>query len=579
MTYEELDRRANQLAHYLVRLGVGPEVVVGVYQGRSLEQVVALLGVLKAGAAYLPLDPTHPWERSSDMLEDAGAEIVLVNGSAPNALRSSRLKLVDVAAEAHQISACVQSAPPTSSTPRNLAYVIYTSGSTGRAKGVAAIHQSIVNRVYAQECIGALKAGETCCQKTAVGFVDAVFEVFGALLSGCQLVIADEERGRDAQQLLRLLRSQQVQHLVSVPSLARALLESGEAQNLSALKHWTLSGEAFNGELLKELQEQLPSCEFANVYGCSEVGADASVCRCGAEAQPQWVSIGSALPNVQVYVLDELLQGVPVGVAGELYVGGAGLARGYVSRGALTAERFVPHPYEAGERLYRTGDWVRWSAEGQLQFIGRTDHQVKVRGYRIELGEIESVLMVHGAVRQAVVVVRENMPGQKRLEAYVVGAKGEVPASEELRKYLKQHLPDYMVPGIFVLLDSLPLNANGKVDRTALPHTEEQTQRPSYEPPRTSVEQALAHIWAQVLCVERVGLQDDFFELGGHSLVAISMMARVRSQLGLDVDLRVLFELPVLEGFSRRITAMLELLKSMKKPMDGVDDECEDDFI
>ena len=330
--------------------------------------------MLKAGGAYLPLDPTHPGERLSGMLSDAGARLVLVSGGASRAVLPADLPVVDVRAQAAQISTYPVSTPHTSCTAGNLAYVIYTSGSTGRAKGVAAIHRSLVNRVSAQDRVGSLQAGAVCCQKTAVGFVDAVFEVFGALLSGCKLVIADEEQGRDAQQLLKLLRAHEVQHLVSVPSLAQALLESGEAHSLREIRHWTLSGEALSGELLRRLQEQLPRCEFANVYGCSEVGADASVQRCTEQdAATEWVSIGGPLPNVQMYVLDELLQVVPVGVVGELYVGGEGVARGYLNRPGLTAERFVADPFgAAGARLYRTGDLVRyWRRGGWSTWVER----------------------------------------------------------------------------------------------------------------------------------------------------------------------------------------------------------------
>jgi amino acid adenylation domain-containing protein len=326
LSYRELDERANQLAHYLREHTVGPETVVGVCMPRSIEQIVSVLGVLKAGAAWLPLDPTQPAERLRDMLEDAAARLVLVNGTA--AALPSDLRVVDLRLDAARIGSYPVSAPRTQCTASNLAYVIYTSGSTGRAKAVGAVHRSLVNRVFAQERIAALQPGQVCCQKTAVSFVDAVFELFGALLSGCRLVIADEETGRDAQQLLKLLRSHRVEHLVSVPSLARALLGTGEAGSLKTLKHWTLSGEALSGELLRELQGQLPWCELANVYGCSEVGADASVQVCAEQdATPEWVSIGGPLPNVQLYVLDELLQPVPAGVVGELYVGGAGVAR------------------------------------------------------------------------------------------------------------------------------------------------------------------------------------------------------------------------------------------------------------
>jgi amino acid adenylation domain-containing protein len=602
VSYRELDERANQLAHHLLQLGVGAERVVGVCQGRSVEQVISVLGVLKAGAAYLPLDPTQPSERLSELLQDAGARVVLVNDSAAsngtdlrlrhprgsgdpsseldsrfrgndglirwfslksvplsaaNDLLPTYIRVVDLGAQASQISACPVSAPPANVTPNNLAYVIYTSGSTGRAKGVAAIHRSVVNRVYAQEQIASLHPGDACCQKTAVGFVDGVFELFGALLSGCQLVIAEEQTGRDAQQLLKLLRAHEVRHLISVPSLARALLESGETESLRALRHWTLSGEALSGELLKELRQQLPWCEFANVYGCSEVGADASVQECTEqEANQEWVSIGGPLPNVQIYVLDELLQAMPVGVVGELYVGGDGVARGYLGRGGLTAQRFVADPFgAAGARLYRTGDRARYLADGRLQYLGRADHQVKLRGYRIELGEIEAALMSHARIEQAAVQVHQGAQDQKRLVAYVAGCS-EAHTTSELREHLRSKLPEYMVPAQFVFLDQLPLNDSGKVDRRALPEPEAFIDAGAqYVAPATPTEEVLAQIWAEVLGLERVSVHDNFFDIGGHSLLLLRVHRQVVSRVDPRISVVDLFRYPTIQHLCDYIAA------------------------
>ncbi len=544
LTYRELDERANQLAHHLIERGCEPEQVVGVCLGRSVEQVVSVLAVLKAGAAYLPLDPAHPVERLTYMLEDARAQIVLVNGDAPRLVLPAGVSVVDLRGHAVQLRTCPTTTPSTKCVPGNLAYMIYTSGSTGRPKGVAAVHRSLVNRIYGQDRVASLKHGQVCCLKTAVGFVDAVFELFGPLLSGCKLVIADEEAGRDAQQLLQLLRAHAVEHLVSVPSLARALLETGEADSLTELRHWTLSGEQLSADLVTNLQHSLPRCEFVNVYGCSEVGADASAQRCGPkEVSQEWVSIGRPIPNLQLYVLDELLQAVPVGVVGELYVSGDGVARGYVGRSGLTAERFLADPFAgAGRRMYRTGDRTRYLPDGRLQYLGRADHQVKVRGYRIELGEIEATLCRHDQVQQAAVVLRTDAQGQTRLVAYVAG-RGEPPEASELRDHLRSKLPEYMVPAQYISLEQLPLNANGKVDRQALPEPESlMVSEAQYAGPATPTEEVLAQIWAEVLQLEQVGVEDNFFELGGHSLLGTQVMARVRDKLEVEIPLRVLFE-------------------------------------
>ncbi|HEY6926421.1 MAG TPA: amino acid adenylation domain-containing protein, partial [Steroidobacteraceae bacterium] len=572
LTYVELNGRANQLAHHLIALGAGPEVVVGVLMRRSVEQVISVLAILKAGAAYLPLDPTHPVERVRYMLQDAGAQIVLVDGSGSISLLPDSLEVLDVRAEAARISANPVSSPRTNCVATNLAYVIYTSGSTGRAKGVGAIHRSLVNRLYAQERIARFEAGDVCCQKTAVGFVDAVFELFGALLCGCKLVIAGEAADRDAQGLLRLLRSQGVRHLVSVPSLARALIETGEAGSLAELRHWTLSGEQLSGELLRGLLKVLPWCQFANVYGCSEVGADATVQLCDkGVAGQESVRIGVPLANVQAYVLDEFFDPAPVGVVGEIYIAGEGLSRGYIGRAGLTAERFLPNPFgAAGGRLYRTGDRARYLEDGTIEYLGRNDQQVKLRGFRIELGEIESRLGQHAQVHSCVVVAREDEPGEKRLVAYYTrkvpstqaaqeplqeGVQG-APGVEQLREHLREQLPEYMIPSAFVRLEQLPLTANGKVDRRSLPAPGAEAYGPmEYEPPQGEIETALAQIWQELLKVERVGRADNFFALGGHSLLAVQVVSRVGQVLGRELSVRAVFEQSTIQALAAHLQA------------------------
>src|SRR6185312_14151432 len=399
------------------------------------------------------------------------------------------------------------------------------------AKGVCAVHAGVVNRVAAQEQLGGYEVAESCCQKTSVSFVDAVLEIWGPLLKGARLVVAAESAATDPGELLELIESEAVRRLITVPTLAAARLESEAGRRcLAGVRHWTLSGEALGSELMEELREAVPGCRFMNVYGCSEVAADATWYEVqGQRERGHTVPIGRPLANTQVYVLDEELEPVPVGVVGELYIAGAGLARGYLGRSGLTAQRFVANPYgEAGSRMYRTGDRVRYGREGNLEYLGRTDHQVKIRGFRIEPGEVEAALLRYPGVRQALVLGRAEGELETRLVGYVVYEEGAVAGSAaQLREHLRGVVPEYMIPGAWVVLDELPLTPNGKVDRQRLP--EPQVSDPlRYVAPRTPTEEVLAQIWAEVLNVARVGLRDDFFDLGGHSLLAMQIITRAR---------------------------------------------------
>ena len=548
LTYEELDGRANQLAHYLREQGVRPEVVVGVCVERSLDLVVGLLGILKAGGAYLPLDPSYPEKRLQLMLSNSNARVLLVNGQFSPELRGYNGLRVRLDEEESRLSRYSVESPCTMVRPDNLAYVIYTSGSTGRPKAVAAVHAAVVNRVKAQEEIAPFTDTEVCCQKTAIGFVDAVAETLVPLLSGQVLVVASESVGRDAQVLSGLVEQRGVTRLVTVPSLARAWLEDERNMpRLKGLRSWTLSGEALSTELLERLRGQLPQCRFINLYGSSEVAADAT-CYVTADDDvvgEEGVPIGSPIANARVYVLDEYLEPVPIGAEGEIYIGGVPVARGYLGRGGLTAERFVPDPFgEPGGRLYRSGDRGRYRADGKLQYRGRGDDQVKVRGFRIELGEVQEQLSRHPQVREALVMVRPDAEGQNQLVAYVAQA-GSLSVTQ-LREHLEQHLPQYMIPGAFVLLERLPLNASGKVDRHSLPAPEVSVSgEGQYVSPSTPTEEVLAQIWAEVLLLDQVGVQDNFFELGGHSLLATRVMARVRESFAVELPLRIMFEATV----------------------------------
>jgi amino acid adenylation domain-containing protein len=547
LTYRELDRRANQLAHYLLTLGVGPESRVGICMERSLEMTVGLLGILKAGGAYLPLDPAYPAERLRLMLDDSDARVLIAQRRIADRLPEVSLPGVYLDSDWETIEQYPATAPPTVTASANLAHIIYTSGSTGRPKAVAAIHSAVVNRLEAEREISGVTAQDVCCQKTSIGFVDAVAETWGPLLNGRLLVVASESEARNPRELLSLIGRERITRLVTVPSLAWSMVESpGAGEELKSLRSWTLSGEALSGDLLRRLRQSLPECRFINLYGSSEVAADATCYADADGAERVTAPIGRPIANTKSYALDRSLEPVPLGVIGELYIGGEGLARGYLGQGGLTAERFVANPYGVdGSRLYRTGDRVRYLADGNLEFIGRADDQVKVRGVRIELGEIEATLLEHPGVRRAVVAAQEQDSGEKQLVAYCVAVEGRTPGAEELRHYLMKTLPQSMIPAAFVFLAELPLNANGKVDRKALPAPDLGAQLEQYVAPRTPTEEVLAQIWAEVLGVERVGVEDNFFVLGGHSLLATQVVARVRESFGVEVPVRALFEASV----------------------------------
>jgi amino acid adenylation domain-containing protein len=555
LTFALLDRLANQLAHRLRLLGVGPDTVVPLCVQRSFEMIVGILGILKAGGAYLPLDPDHPRERIAYMLTDARASIAVTQASLEQILPAHGTQLVWLASDAPVLIEPPAAAPATNTKPDDLAYVIYTSGSTGKSKGVAGTHRGLVNRIFAEGRIAAFMRHDICCQKTSITFVDSIFEIFGPLCNGLPLVIASAVALKNPDELTAVIEDARVTRLITVPTLASALLDRPLAdKRLTTIRTWTLSGETLSAELLCKLSSALPHCRFINLYGSSEIAADATY-HLAAGLSRDTVAIGRPIANTQLYVLDGRHLPVPIGVTGELYVGGAGLARGYLGRAGLTAERFVPNPFGHGERLYRTGDLARWRGDGELEFLGRIDHQVKIRGYRIELGEIEAALRRHAGVQDAVVVAREDDAGDKRLVGYVVG-RGDTarPDAGMLRAHVKQSLPDYMVPSAFVVIDALPLTPSGKVDRKALPAPEGATvARTEYVAPRTPSEAVLAGIWAEVLKVDKVGVNDNFFELGGHSLLAMRVTARLREAFDIELPLRAMFEAPTVAELSKSI--------------------------
>ena len=556
LTYSELDARSNQLAHHLRAFGVGPEVVVGLCVERSLEMLVALLGILKAGGAYLPLDPDYPAERLAFMLEDARATLLLTHSALIDRLPAHDARVVRLDAEWSAIAAQPTTAPASGLQPQNTGYVIYTSGSTGTPKGVSVTHGGIPNLAAVQIDRFAITSAARILQFASQSFDAALWEMVSALMGGAALVlIAPDKRAGDA--LARLIREQKITHATLPPVLLADLPADLPLATL------VVAGEACSPD---EVARWSPGRRMINAYGPTEttVCATMSDALSGAVVPP----IGRPIWNTQVYVLDGCLQPVPAGVSGELYIAGAGLARGYLGRAGLTAERFVADPFgPAGSRMYRTGDMARWRADGVLDFLGRADTQVKVRGFRIEPGEIEAALVRHESVAQAAVIAREDQPGHRRLVAYVVANADHVPDAAALRTHLGASLPDYMVPSAFVTLDKLPLTPNGKLDRKALP-APDLTPAHVRRLPRTPQEEMLCALFAEVLGLERVGIDDNFFELGGHSLLATRLISRIRSALDVEIAIRSLFEAPTVEALVKRLDADAEVARPAVRAME-----------
>ena len=562
LSYRQLNERANQLARHLRRLGVGPNTLVGICVERSLEMVVGLLGILKAGGAYVPLDPSYPTERLAFMLSDAQMRVLLTRQSIAGVLPAGAAQVVYLDTQSATVARHAAGNLETPTCPDQLAYVTYTSGSTGRPKGVCGEHRATLNRLRWMWRKYPFAPGERCCQKTVLSFVDSVWEIFGPLLRGVATVLIPEPVVRDPRWLVAALAEAEVTRIVLVPSLLQALLDEYEdlGARLPRLSHWTISGEALAGDLAERFFEQLPGRLLLNLYGSSEVAADATWFEVTPKARPGGVPIGRPIDNMKAYILDGQRRLTPIGATGELYLGGAGLARGYLRQPELTHERFLANPFDAetDRVLYKTGDLARYARDGIIEYVGRGDHQVKIRGFRIELGEIELVLASHPMVREAVVLAREDVPSDKRLAAYLTVTEGEPPRDLELRGLLRAKLPEYMIPSAFVVLDRLPLTPNGKVDRKALPRPDLQPSNPpDFEPPGTEAEKVLADIWSQVLRIHHVGVHDNFFELGGHSLLATRVAWRATAEFGVRLPLRTLFEHPTLAGLAEHIDALL----------------------
>ncbi|WP_164021375.1 non-ribosomal peptide synthetase [Pyxidicoccus trucidator] len=557
LTYAQLDARANQLAWHLRSLGVGPESLVGVCLERSLEMVVALLGVLKSGAAYVPMDPAYPRERLAWMLEDTAAPVLLTSQRLVPVLPPHSARVVCLDSQWPDVALHPASRPAPLAGPEALAYVIFTSGSTGRPKGAMNAHAGVVNRLLWMQQEYGLTAADTVLQKTPFSFDVSVWEFFWPLMTGARLVLARPGGHQDPAYLVRLMADERVTTTHFVPSMLRAFVEEPGLEGLTALRHVVCSGEALPADLVRRAYARLPtSTAVHNLYGPTEAAVDVTYWPCPREDSGREVPIGRPVANTRIHVLDAHGQPTPVGVPGELFIGGVQVGRGYWSRPSLTAERFIPDAFSEvpGARLYRTGDKARWRADGTLEYLGRVDTQVKLRGFRIELGEVESALRAHPDVADSVVVVREDGPSGARLVAYLVPTPSATLDTQSLRASLAQRLPEYMVPSAFVLLPALPLSPSGKVDRKALPAPESPTV--GYVGPRTPMEELLARVFAQVLGVERVSVTESFFELGGHSLLATQVASRVRAAAGVDLPLRELFDSPTAAGLAARVEAL-----------------------
>ena len=543
LTYRQLNQRANQLAHYLQKRGVGPDVLVGLCLERSLNMVVGLLGILKAGGAYVPLDPTDPKERLAFMLHDARVSVLVTEQRTLEGLPEPGVPAVCLDADWGVLAREGQDDPVSRATADHLSYVIYTSGSTGKPKGVMTTHRAVSNLVSWMQARFPMNGMDVVLQKTPYTFDASVVEFFPALLVGARLVMARPEGHRDGRYLIDTICAERVSRLKLVPSLMQAMIEEPGLEGCTSLRWVSCGGEALSRAVLERFRERL-SVEFVNLYGPTEATVDATFWVSGQQGPPDVVPIGRPIANTQLYILDAHMQPVPVGVPGELYIGGVGLARGYLERPELTAERFLPNPFsaEAGALLYKTGDLGRYLADGNIEYLGRLDDQVKVRGFRIELGEVETALCEHPDVRESVVVVREDTPGEKRLVAYVVPRQGAALTIDSLRHVVQAKLPEYMVPSAFILLASVPLASSGKADRRSLPVPATMRSDLDYVAPQDAMERQIAQIWEETLGVHPVGVTDNFFELGGHSLLAVRIINAIEQTIGLRLPVSVLFE-------------------------------------
>ena len=559
LTYGQLNARANQLASYLQERGVGPEVLVGLCMQRSLEMAVAILGVMKAGGAYLPLDPDYPRERLDFIVADSRPAVILMTSDWPTRFLPRAAQAVCVDTEQEQISNESEANLPCQTNPDSAIYVIYTSGSTGLPKGTVNIHRGLCNKILWEIEFLGLDHTDRVLFKTPLSFDVSAVEFFRGLLCGGGIVIARPGGHRDPGYMAELIARECVTTVEFVPALLRAFLEEEHVARCGSLRRVTSGGEMLSPELVNLFFQRL-DIPLYNLYGPTETSIGITGWKCRRNDQHVTVPIGRPISNVRLYILDANRNPVPVGVPGELYIGGVAVGRGYLNRPELDAERFVPDLFSdiPGDRLYKTGDCCRYLPDGNIEFLGQRDEQVKIRGFRIELGEIEAVLKQAPGVRDAVVIARESTPGNKFLAAYVVPQPGVEICAQGLEDVLRARLPEYMVPAATVMMDALPLLPSGKVNRRAFPAVED--KRPelasAYVAPRSDLERQLAEIWQEVLHADRVGIQDNFFALGGHSLLAAQVVLRVARRLHIELPLREMFQTPTIAGLAQYLEAV-----------------------
>ncbi|NJN13548.1 MAG: amino acid adenylation domain-containing protein, partial [Richelia sp. RM1_1_1] len=557
LTYRQLNHRVNQFVYYLQKQGVTTCSLVALCLERDLDMVVGILAILKAGGTYIPLDPSYPESRLNFMLADSQASLLITKQEILEKISLSSAKTICLDIHKEKIAQESIENPINISSSDNLAYIIYTSGSTGTPKGVLGTHGGTVNGLHWLWKTYPFTEGEVCCQKTAISFVDSVWEIFAPLLQGVPTVIISNANVLNSQLFIETLAHHKVTRIVLVPSLLRLLLDnySHLVKKLSQLKLWITSGEALSVNLVRTFQELIPEAKLINLYGSSEVSANATYYDTSLlQNQAHNVSIGRPIYNTQIYVLNQDLQPTPVGVFGELYVGGDGLAKGYLHRRELTQERFIDSPFIPGNKIYKTGDLVRYLKDGSLEYLGRSDEQVKIRGFRVELGEIATVITQHPDVQESVVIEGKDAQENQCLIAYLVTEKEDITA--QLLPYLQHKLPSYMLPSAFVVLDALPLTPNGKVDKRALPNNEmiRQNTNKSFVAPRNFTELALVKMWENLLNTSPIGVTDNFFELGGHSFLAVRLMALIQDRFGHNLPLSTLFENPTIEKLAAVVT-------------------------
>ncbi|BAY12154.1 non-ribosomal peptide synthetase [Calothrix sp. NIES-2098] len=568
ITYRELNNRSNQLARYLQKLGVNSEVVVGICLEQSIGFIVGLIGILKAGGAYLPLDPSYPQERLNFMLDDARAFVLVTQEKLLKHFAEFSHQIICLDKDSENIAQETEENFTSNVNSNNLAYVVYTSGSTGKPKGVAVTHKA-VNRLVCNTNYIKLETNDKIAQASNISFDAATFEIWGALLNGAQLVGISKDVILSPQELALQLKQKGISVLFLTTALFQQIARDFP-QAFSTLRYLLFGGETIDIRWVRKILKHGKPQNLIHVYGPTENTTFSTYYPVQEVAESATsIPIGRPISNTQIYILDANLQPVPIGVFGELYLGGEGLARGYINRPELTAECFITIPetgFIAEERLYKTGDLGRYLIDGNIEFLGRIDNQVKIRGFRIELGEIEAVLSEHPAVKQAIVIAAEDIPGEKQLVAYIVPHPEQIPTSMELHQFLTVKLPEYMVPTAYVLLESLPLSPNGKVDRRALPASDKITFiQQDYVAPRNQLEDLLVEIWAKVLGKKQVGIHDNFFELGGHSLLATQLVSRIRDTLQIDVSVRNLFEAPTVEQLARYIETISWFMQDLNR--------------